>query len=103
LENKYVKVVPVCFGHIGDGNIHLNIIKSVEQSPESFFNLLDEMKIDIYQLISKYRGTVSAEHGVGLLKKPYLHYSRSQAEINAMHAIKKIFDPNNIMNPGKLL
>jgi len=103
LKNKYATMIPVCFGHIGDGNIHLNIIKSADHSPESFLNLIGEMKIDIYKLISKYQGTVSAEHGVGLLKKSYLHYSRSQAEIDVMHAIKKIFDPNGIMNPGKLL
>ena len=57
---------------------------------------------EIGQLLAKYEGSVSAEHGVGLLKKDYLHYSRSSLELELMKQIKKVFDPNAILNPGKL-
>jgi FAD/FMN-containing dehydrogenase len=53
--------------------------------------------------VARHGGSISAEHGVGLLKKPYLHYSRSPAEIALMAQIKRVFDPDGIMNPGKLL
>jgi FAD/FMN-containing dehydrogenase len=52
--------------------------------------------------LAKYEGSISAEHGVGLLKKDYLHYSRSPLEMDLMRSIKKAFDPNSILNPGKL-
>ena len=57
---------------------------------------------EIGQLLAKYEGSVSAEHGVGLLKKDYLHYSRSPLELDLMRQVKKAFDPNAILNPGKL-
>ena len=57
----------------------------------------------VFEIVQRHGGSISAEHGVGLLKKPYLHYSRSKEEIAAMRAIKAIFDPANILNPGKLL
>ena len=56
----------------------------------------------IFTVVKKYSGSISAEHGVGLSKKPYLSYSRSKAEISFMKAIKTVFDPNGIMNPGKI-
>ena len=57
----------------------------------------------MFELVQAYGGSVSAEHGVGLLKKPFLAYSRSAQEVEYMRAIKRLFDPNNIMNPGKLV
>jgi FAD/FMN-containing dehydrogenase len=56
----------------------------------------------IFAVVKKYGGSISAEHGVGLSKKPYLSYSRSETEIGLMKAIKVVFDPNSIMNPGKI-
>ena len=53
--------------------------------------------------MKKHGGSISAEHGIGLLKKPFLHYSCSPAEVEYMKAIKRVFDPHNIMNPGKLI
>jgi len=54
-------------------------------------------------LVQKLDGSISAEHGIGLVKKPYLKYSRDEADLNYMKGVKRIFDPKNIMNPGKLL
>jgi len=93
----------IWFGHIGDGNIHLNILKPDGLPAPSFFEKCAEVSNLVFSIVEKFGGSISAEHGVGLLKKPFLHYSRSPAEIAHMHAIKKSFDPNNIMNPGKLV
>ena len=57
----------------------------------------------MFDLVKKYGGSISAEHGIGILKKPFLQYSRSPAELEYMKAIKRVFDPHNIMNPGKLI
>ena len=60
------------------------------------------MSDQLYSLIQQFQGAISAEHGVGMLKKEFLKYSKSPIEINYMKSIKKIFDQNNIMNPGKI-
>jgi FAD/FMN-containing dehydrogenase len=56
----------------------------------------------VFETVEKYGGSVSAEHGVGMTKKPYLNYSRSDTEIDYLREVKKVFDPNNIMNRGKI-
>ena len=93
----------IWFGHIGDGNVHLNILKPESLAAEAFFEKCAKVSNLVFEIVEKHGGSISAEHGVGLLKKPFLHYSRSPAEMAYMKAIKKIFDPNNIMNPGKLI
>ncbi len=70
--------------------------------PEVFFAQCGKVSDLVFEIVQEYGGSISAEHGVGLLKKPYLHYSRSEAEIGYMQALKRAFDPNNVMNPGKL-
>ena len=92
----------VWYGHIGDGNLHLNILKPKELSSEDFAEKCKGVSDKIGRLVSKYQGSISAEQGVGLLKKDYLHYSKSETEINLMRSVKNIFDPNGILNPGKL-
>jgi glycolate oxidase subunit GlcD len=92
----------IWFGHIGDGNVHLNILKPDALAKEEFFEKCSKVSNEIFEIVRKYGGSISAEHGVGLLKKPYLHYSRSPAEIAYLKALKAVFDPKNIMNPGKL-
>jgi len=92
----------IWFGHIGDGNIHLNILKPDALAAETFFKDCAKVSRLVFEIVEKHGGSISAEHGVGLLKKPFLHYSRSAAEIAYMKSIKKIFDPKNIMNPGKI-
>lgn len=92
----------VWFGHIGDGNLHLNILKPESLPKEAFFEKCQEVNRLVFETVAKFGGSVSAEHGVGMTKKPYLEYSRSAAEISLMKTIKKAFDPNGIMNPGKI-
>ena len=93
----------VCwFGHIGDGNLHLNILKPETMSKDDFFSACQVVNKVVFETVQQYGGSVSAEHGVGMTKKPYLHYSRSETEIEYLKEIKKVFDPNNIMNRGKI-
>ena len=93
----------VCwYGHIGDGNLHLNILKPDALDIADFKARCGEVSIDIFEAIKALGGSVSAEHGVGTLKAPYLEYTRSESEIASMRAIKAIFDPDGIMNPGKI-
>jgi FAD/FMN-containing dehydrogenase len=92
----------IWFGHIGDGNLHLNILKPETLDRSTFLEKCETVTQGIFEIVATFEGSVSAEHGVGLLKKPYLQYSRSQAEIELMKALKRVFDPHLIMNPGKL-
>ena len=93
----------IWFGHIGDGNLHLNILKPANLAVEDFYKRCDEVSERVFDLVRKFGGSISAEHGIGMLKKPYLHYSRGVVELDYMKAIKQVFDPRNIMNPGKLV
>ena len=94
----------VCwYGHIGDGNLHLNILKPDALSVEEFMQLGHHMSPRIFELVQARRGSISAEHGVGLLKRDFLDYTRSATEIELMRGIKATFDPHGILNPGKLL
>ena len=90
------------FGHIGDGNLHLNILKPENLTKDEFFAKCQVVNKYVFETVKKYDGSISAEHGVGMTKKPYLEYSRSPEEIEYMKALKLAFDPNGIMNPGKL-
>jgi glycolate oxidase subunit GlcD len=93
----------IWFGHIGDGNVHLNILKPEDLAIDDFYKQCGEVSEWVFDVVKKFGGSVSAEHGIGMLKKPYLHYSRSSEELDYMKSIKQLFDPQNIMNPGKLL
>ena len=90
------------FGHIGDGNVHLNILKPNDLSKDQFLARCQQVNQWIFEVVERYQGSVSAEHGVGLVKKQYLGYSRSEEEITLMRQVKQLFDPNNVMNPGKI-
>jgi FAD/FMN-containing dehydrogenase len=93
----------VClFGHIGDGNLHVNIMKPDDLDKAAFLAKTSEVDRSMFELVKRYRGSISAEHGIGLLKKPYLGYTRSTEEIALMRGIKKAFDPKGILNPGKV-
>lgn len=92
----------VWFGHIGDGNLHINILRPQNMSKEEFVKECQKVDAHVFQTIAKHNGSISAEHGVGLTKKPFLQYTRSAAEVEIMKGIKKVFDPDNIINPGKI-
>lgn len=92
----------IWFGHIGDGNLHLNILKPENMEKEDFFSKCRQVNSWVFEIVERYRGSVSAEHGVGMTKKEYLHYTRGPEEITYMRAIKQVFDPNWVINPGKI-
>lgn len=102
VQKEYPDFEIVWFGHIGDGNMHLNILKPESLPKEEFFERCNNVSKWVFEIVQKYNGSISAEHGVGRTKKPYLGYSRSPEEIDYMKAMKQVFDPNHIMNPGKL-
>ena len=103
IKQHYQGFDVVWFGHIGDGNLHSNIVKPEHLSPEEFYQKAQNIDAHIMQLVQRYEGSVSAEHGIGLIKKPFLHLSKSQEEIDVLRQLKKTFDPDGIMNPGKIL
>ncbi len=102
LKHDYPNFEIVWFGHIGDGNLHISILKPDDWKKEKFFEACRKVDEHLYSTIQKFAGSISAEHGVGLAKKSFLHFTRSKEEIEYMRLIKKQFDPDNIMNPGKI-
>jgi len=90
------------FGHVGDGNLHVNVLKPQEMSDSDFWNECHESDNIIFDTVKRYAGSISAEHGVGLLKRDFLAYTRTAAEIDLMRGVKRVFDPKGIMNPGKI-
>ncbi|ACV26888.1 FAD-binding oxidoreductase [Kangiella koreensis] len=93
----------IWFGHIGDGNLHLNILAPEDMDYQEFTESCEQVNPKIFTLLQELGGSISAEHGVGLLKKPYLNFTRSDTEISYLKAIKHAFDPKGIMNPGKVI
>lgn len=102
VKANYPDFEVVWFGHIGDGNLHLNILKPQAMEKDSFFEQCKEVNHLVFKMVQEFGGSISAEHGIGVSKKPFLHYSKSDAEIQIMKSIKRIFDPKGIMNPGKM-
>jgi len=92
----------IWYGHIGDGNLHLNILPPAGMSAADFVQRCTEATAEIGALLQEFGGSVSAEHGVGLLKKKQLGYSRSPEELQLMRQLKSVFDPQGVMNPGKI-
>jgi len=103
VEQRYPDFEVVWYGHIGDGNLHLNILKPDSMPPEEFETKCKSVSNELFKTVDDCGGSVSAEHGVGLLKKEFLHHSRSAEEIALMKAIKRLFDPDLILNPGKVV
>jgi glycolate oxidase len=91
----------VCYGHAGDGNLHVNIIKG-DLDDDKWNNDLPKGIREIFQLCKKLGGTISGEHGIGLVQKNYLPIVFSDHHLDLMRGIKKVFDPNGILNPGKI-
>ena len=93
--------ISVCYGHAGDGNLHVNIIKGQMNEVDWNKNLKKGIR-EIFQLTKKLGGTISGEHGIGLVQKDYLDIVFSKKNIEIQKNIKNLFDPNNILNPGKI-
>lgn len=103
VTKNYSEFEVLWYGHIGDGNLHLNILKPTEMDSAEFNEKCSVVNHQVFEVTQTLTGSISAEHGVGLLKRDYLEYTRSKAEIAYMTSIKAVFDPNGIMNPGKML
>lgn len=107
LDDVFARRYPdfeICnFGHIGDGNLHVNVMKPDGMEKATFLARTKEADHDLFTLVREHHGSISAEHGIGLLKKPYLAYSRSPAELAVLRTLKRSFDPDNLLNPGKIL
>jgi glycolate oxidase len=91
----------VCYGHAGDGNLHVNIIKG-DLSDEEWNGSLKKGIREIFELVKSLGGTISGEHGIGLVQKEYMDIIFSRKELELMKQIKNVFDPNNILNKGKI-
>jgi FAD/FMN-containing dehydrogenase len=96
LQARLAGAAAICFGHLADGNLHLFVTATARPFPER------EIETIVYGCVRDWGGSISAEHGIGLVKKPYLGYSRSPAEIAVMKSLKTALDPRGILNPGKV-
>ena len=91
----------VCYGHAGDGNLHVNIIKG-NLSDEQWENELPIAIRELFTEVVKLGGTISGEHGIGLVQKPFMDIAFPEVTLNLMREIKRVFDPKGILNPGKI-
>ncbi|MEG0917768.1 MAG: FAD-linked oxidase C-terminal domain-containing protein [Myroides sp.] len=91
----------ICYGHAGDGNLHVNIVK-LDMTEDAWKNEVPKGVKEIFELTKSLNGTISGEHGIGLVQKEFMPIVFTDIELNLMYQIKKIFDPKNIMNPGKI-
>ena len=103
LAREYPQFDVVWFGHIGDGNLHINVLKPEAMENAEFVRECGRVTALLAQALQRHGGSISAEHGIGLVKKPYLSSTRSAAEVAMMRGIRHVFDPAGIMNPHKLL
>ena len=94
---------PVSFGHIGDGNIHFNFSAPANSDAAAFLARWDEIQHSVHDIVRDFGGSISAEHGVGVQKRDQLAHYKSPLEIELMRTLKRTLDPNNILNPGKVV
>jgi len=94
---------PLCFGHVGDGNLHFNCQAPPGWSKPQFMQYGDAISGAIYDLVTAYGGSISAEHGIGRIKVDELAHYRSRTELDVMRTLKRALDPQNLMNPGKVI
>lgn len=102
LAREYPHFEVVWFGHIGDGNLHINVLKPEAMAEAEFIAQCEHVTQLLAVTLKAHGGSISAEHGIGLVKRPYLGSTRSADEIALMRGVRRVFDPNGILNPGKL-
>lgn len=102
LAREYPHMEVIWFGHIGDGNLHINVLCPEGLAEEAFLAQCEQVTHLLAATLQRHGGSISAEHGIGLVKRAYLESTRSAAEIALMRGVRKVFDPNRILNPGKL-
>ncbi len=93
----------VAFGHVGDGNVHFNVSQPANANPGNFLQQREGMASAVYDVVEQFGGSISAEHGIGTLKRDELPLRRSETELAVMRAVKMALDPDNLLNPGKVL
>ncbi|NNE36722.1 MAG: FAD-binding oxidoreductase, partial [Gammaproteobacteria bacterium] len=96
LTGKYPDITYLVFGHLGDGNLHIIAATGSKQDKNDIYDT-------VYRITGEHGGGIAAEHGIGILKKSWLHLSRSEQEINLMRQLKLAMDPKNILNPGRVI
>ncbi len=94
---------PLPFGHVGDGNIHYNVTQPEGADKQKFLARWDEVNATVFAVVKKFGGSISAEHGVGVMKRDILPEYKDPVALELMRALKRTFDPNGILNPGKVL
>ena len=102
LAREYPHIEVVWFGHIGDGNLHINVLRPDELDEKTFIAQCEHVTKLLAATLQRHGGSISAEHGIGLVKRAYLESTHGAAEITLMQGVRKVFDPNGILNPGKL-
>ena len=102
LSAEYPQFDVVWFGHIGDGNLHINVLKPGDMAQPDFVRECERVTKVLAETLHRHGGSISAEHGIGLVKKPYLSSTRSEAELALMRGIRQVLDPDGLLNPGKL-
>ena len=103
VENYLPQARVMSFGHMGDGNLHFNVSQPLGMDKKKYLDLWNEMNAVVFDVVLKFDGSISAEHGIGRLKKHHMPEIKSPVELQMMRDLKKLFDPSNIMNPGKVL
>jgi FAD/FMN-containing dehydrogenase len=94
---------PLAFGHLGDGNIHYNVIQPPAADKDAFLKRWDEVNAVVFAVVKKYGGSISAEHGVGVIKRDLLPSVKDPVALDLMRGLKRLLDPKGILNPGKVL
>ena len=102
LETRYPGCRVTPFGHMGDGNLHFNVLQPIGMNKEAFLANWDRMNRDVHDIVVRYKGSISAEHGIGSMKVAELGRTADPATLSAMRVIKRALDPHTIMNPGVL-
>ena len=93
----------LAFGHLGDGNIHFNLVQPESEGKERFLARTEAMNSIVHDVVDRFGGSISAEHGIGQLRRAELQHRKPPAELDLMRRIKRLIDPDDLMNPGKLL
>ena len=102
-ETLEPRVRVLAFGHVGDGNVHFNLCRPLDAAGDAFQARWEEFNRVVHDIVVRMGGSISAEHGIGRLKRGEFHRHASATELAMMRAIKKALDPLGLLNPGKLL
>jgi FAD/FMN-containing dehydrogenase len=94
---------PIPFGHLGDGNIHFNVSQPIGMDKVKYLALWPAMNDAVHEIVTRLGGSISAEHGIGVLKREAMRDIKSAVELQMMRDVKRMLDPKGILNPGKVL